>query len=459
MWRHIDRRRRVQFTGLLVLTLASSFAEVVSLSAVVPFISALTQPEEALAMPLVARAAAAIGVTSPAELLLPMAVGFALAALIAGILRLVVLWASIQLGNATGADLSVEVYRRTLYQPYSVHVSRNSSEIISGITLKVGITTSVLISVTAVITSAALLLAILLTLLSIEPVVATAALLSFGTGYGLIAFQTRSRLRRNSQCIADEQTTVVRVLQHGLGAIRDVLLDGTQDIYARGYGHAIHKLQQATGENAFINQAPRFAMETLGMVLVAILAYSISYQTANVGDALPVLGALGLGAQRLLPLLQQLYGNWAVIAGSEGAVRDVLGLLDQSLPREASEPEPAPLAFSRDIAFANVSFKYNPSGPWVLERVNLTITKGARVGFVGTTGSGKSTALDLLMALLEPTEGAIHVDGRVIGAASRRAWQRTLTHVPQTIFLADTTIAENIAFGVAADQIWCSASC
>ena len=453
LYRHVSRRRRAQLFVLLGLTLASSAAEVVSLGAVVPFIGILTDPDRVLANPTIGRFAQALHLSSGADLVLPITLAFAVSSLAAGGLRVLLLWRSIRLGNAIGADLSIEVYRRTLYQPYSVHVARSSSEIISGITQKVANATGVLVALTAVVTSAMLLLAILITLLAIDPRVAGASMLAFGTGYGLIAWRTRRRLALNSRSIAQDQTTVVKSLQEGLGAIRDVLLDSTQGIYSEAYGRAIQQLQRANGENAFINQAPRFAMETLGMVLVAILAYLISQRAADVGTALPILGAMGLGAQRLLPLLQQLYGNWAIVAGSQGTLVDVCALLDQPIAVEASDPPPAPMPFETAIAFDSVRFRYSTSGPWVLDGVSLVIPRGARIGFVGTTGSGKSTALDLLMALLDPTSGTIVVDGAPITRQSRRAWQRTVAHVPQSIYLSDASVAENIAFGVPRDQI------
>lgn len=418
-----------------------------------PFIGIITQPEKVFDSPSMAGVVKAFGITSAAELVLPLAVAFAVAALVAGGLRLLLLWVSIRLGNATGADLSIEVYRRTLYQSYSVHVSRSSSEIISGITQKVGTATSVLISVVTVVTSGALFAAIMMTLLTVDPMVAIIAAVSFGSAYGIIAWLTRHRLVRNSQRIAHEQTQVIKALQEGLGAIRDVLLDGAQTVYCDVYRRAIMQLQRAGGENTFINQGPRYAMEALGMALIAVLVLVMSYRTGGVAAALPILGMLALGAQRLLPLMQQLYGNWSVVAGSKAALIDVLDLLEQPLPPEASQAEPEPLLLKDSISFDNVHFRYGNNGPWVLDGINLTIPKGARIGFVGSTGSGKSTALDLLMGLLEPTQGEILVDGQPISQELKRAWQRTIAHVPQNIFLADTTVAENIAFGIPPDQI------
>jgi ATP-binding cassette subfamily B protein len=453
LWHHISPRRRGQFAFLLVLTVLSSLAEMVSLGAVLPFIGILTEPEKVYASPWLAGLVQALGITSGADLVLPLTIGFAFAALIAGGLRLLLLWVSIRLGNATGADLSIEVYRRTLYQSYSVHIARSSSEIISGITQKVGTATSVLISVVAVITSTSLFVAIMFTLVAIDPMVAIIAAMTFGSAYGVIAWYTRRRLVDNSQCIAKEQTQVVKALQEGLGAIRDVLLDGTQKVYCNIYQKAILQLQRAGGENNFINQAPRYAMEALGMSLIAMFVLALSHRAGGVAAALPILAMLALGAQRLLPLMQQLYGNWSVVVGSKTALADVLALLEQPLLAQVNLPEPEPLALRQSISFDNVSFRYNNNAPWVLDDINLTILKGAHVGIIGCTGSGKSTALDLLMGLLEPTQGQILIDGQSISFDNQRAWQRAVAHVPQSIYLADTSIAENIAFGVPLDQI------
>lgn len=453
LWCHLSGRRRRQFSLLLGLMLISAFAEVVSLGAVLPFLGILTAPQQVFNYHVIANTAQSLGITSADQLVLPLAIAFVMAALAAGGLRLLLLWVSIRLANATGADLSIEIYHRTLYQPYHVHVARSSSEIISGITQKVGAATGVLMSLVTVVISTTLFTAILMTLLVIDPMVATIAMISFGAGYGTIAWKTRHRLVRNSQCIAQEQTQVVKALQEGLGAIRDVLLDGTQAVYCGVYRKAIQQLQRAGGENTYINQAPRYAMEALGMVLIAALAYALSNRSGGIGAAIPVLGALALGAQRLLPLLQQLYGNWVVVAGSQAALTNVLDLLDQPLPEDAHQPAPAPLVFQDAIRFDNVRFRYGSNGPWVLDGINLTIHRGSRVGFVGSTGSGKSTTLDLLMGLLEPTQGQILVDGKPITGESRLAWQRTIAHVPQSIYLADISLAENIAFGVPREAI------
>jgi ATP-binding cassette subfamily B protein len=439
---------------LMGLMLISAFAEVVSLGAVLPFLGILVAPEHVFGQPIVADVALAWGITSADQLVLPLTFTFATAALLAGAIRILLLWVSTRLAFTSGADLGIEVYRRTLYQSYRVHVARNSSEVISGITSKVNSVVSlVLLPLLTLVSSTVILVVIMVALLAIDPMVASMAAVGFGASYALIAWMSRRRLHRNSQRITYEQTRVIKALQEGLGGIRDVLLDGTQPVYCDIYRDADYRLRRAQGNNYFIGGSPRPAIEALGMVLIAALAYALSRQVGGIATALPVLGALALGAQRLLPALQQIYNAWASIAGSHASLADTVGLLDQPLPAELLQPAPTPLLFQDAIRFNAVRLRYTSDGPWVLDGLHLTIPKGTRVGLVGSTGSGKSTTLDLLMGLLVPTEGEILVDGQPIIGNRVRAWQQTIAHVPQSIYLADATMAENIAFGVPLDTI------
>jgi len=454
LWHNLTRRHQLQFILLMGLMLVSAFAEVVSLGAVLPFLGILVAPERVFNHPMFVYFAQAWGITSNDQFVFPLTVAFVAAALIAGAIRILLLWGSNRLAFACGEDLGIEVYRRTLYQPYRVHVARNSSEVISGITNKVnGVVFGVLLPSLTLVSSTVLLVAIMIALIVIDPVVALLAAVGFGASYALITCLSRQRLHLNSQRIAYEQTQVVKALQEGLGGIRDVLLDGTQPVYCDIYRQADHTLRRAQGNNAFIGQSPRYIMETLGMVLIAVLAYALSRQVGGIATALPVLGALALGAQRLLPALQQIYYSWSSIAGSHSSLADTIALLDQPLPAELLQPAPLPLLIHNAIRFNAVRFRYTGDAPWVLDGINLTIPKGARVGFVGRTGSGKSTTLDLLMGLLIPTEGELLVDGQPISGNRLRAWQQSIAHVPQSIYLADTTLAQNIAFGVPPDSI------
>jgi ATP-binding cassette subfamily B protein len=179
----------------------------------------------------------------------------------------------------------------------------------------------------------------------------------------------------------------------------------------------------------------------------------MSQKEGGIATAIPVLGALALGAQRLLPALQQAYASFSAIIGVEASLKDVLALLDQPLPEYLNQLFPAPILFEKEIKLTNLSFSYTKDSPLVLENINLSILKGERIGFIGVTGSGKSTLIDIIMGLLSPTNGKLTIDQKILSRENQRSWQVRIAHVPQNIYLSDSTIEENIAFGIPVNEI------
>ena len=455
MYSHFSIRRRFQLKLLVVLTLFGSIAEIISLGSVVPFIAVLTQPEVIFEYPFISDLMTFFDITESGELVVILAIIFMTAAVVSGSMRLLLLWATIKIVNGIGADLSISVYRKSLYQPYASHISRNSSTIITVVTQKVNAITGVLMSTVTAITSLVLLLAILGTLILIDPMISIVAILSFGFCYASIILMTRKKVFVNGQDIAIEQTNIVKLIQEGVGAIRDILIDRNQEMYISLYGKSIRDLQHKNSSNAFIIQSPRYALESFGMVLIGGLVLLLNDLPAGIGGALPTLAALGLGAQRMLPLLQQIYGNWMIVIGRSAAMVDAFDILDQTLPEIPLLAHEPTFKFNNEIIFKGVCFRYSESMPWVLKDVNLTIEKGSRVGIIGSTGGGKSTALDLLLGLLVPVKGDISIDGNSIvdDDIQLRAWHNKISHVPQNIYLVDSTLTNNIAFGVPQNEI------
>jgi len=440
--------------GLLcLLMLVASVAELISLGAVIPFLAAMTAPVKVFEHPAVAPLVHLVDIVSPDQLLLPLAVLFAVAALISAGLRMLLLWAGTRLAFAIGADVSIGIYQRTLHQPYAVHVSRNSSEVISGITAKShAVIYGGLMPSLQLASASVTLIAIVGGLVAVDPKVALATLFGFGAVYGGLIFAARKRLTNNGKRIAQESTRVLKCLQEGLGGIRDVLLDGSQSTYCKSYRAADLPLRRAQGNNQFISASPRYAMEAIGLSMIAALSYYLVLQPEGLEKALPLLGVLALGAQRLLPTLQQAYAAWAGIKGNQASVQDAIALLGQPMPQLQTE-DAGHLVFRSEIRLNTVTFSYQPALLPVLTGLDLTIQKGERVGIIGATGSGKSTLMDLLMGLLEPSAGTLEVDGTKIDSSTRRAWQSHIAHVPQAIYLADSSVEENIAFGIPPEAI------
>jgi ATP-binding cassette, subfamily B, bacterial PglK len=454
LWNYLSKRRKKQFLLLLLLMIATSLLEMISIGAVLPFLGVLTAPEQVYQYSLMQPIIQILELTNPNQLILPLTIFFIIATLLAAIIRLTLLYVMTRLSFATGSDLSINVYRRTLYQEYAVHLSRNSSEVINGVITKTntvigGIITPILTLISSII----LLIGIMGVLFVVNIELALSAFIVFGVLYWLVIKYTKNQLKDNSQIIADQSTQMIKSLQEGLGGVRDVLIDGTQELYCQLYRNADLPLRRASGNNRFISGSPRYIMEAVGMILITGLAYGMTQQEGGTVAAIPILGVLALGAQKILPTLQQAYSSYSAIKGSNSSFEDVLILLDQPLPEHADQILPKPILFNKEIKLTNLNFRYTEKSPWILKNINLSVKKGSRIGFIGETGSGKSTLLDVIMGLLSATNGKLTIDQQLINNQNRKAWQAHIAHVPQNIYLSDSSIEENIAFGVSKEKI------
>jgi len=422
LWSKISRLRRKQFGILLVLMIFSSIAEVISIGASLPFLGALTSPEYLFVHPSMQPLIKLLELTEPKQLILPLTIVFIIMALIAGATRLLTMWFSVRLAFATGADLSLNIYMLTLYQPYEIHCKRNSSELVNGISTQANaVIYSTILPILNIATSSIMLIAVMTALFLIAPVISLATFIGFAAIYFFIILFTRKQVAIDSKKVARNSALVIKSIQEGLGGIRDVLIDGSQQVYCKIYRDADLSLRRSQGNITFISQSPRYAMEALGMGLIATLAFALANQDDGLAKVIPIVGALALGAQRLLPMLQLVYGSWTSVRGNQWALQNILDLLDQPLPDHVGKSQTKPIIFQREITINNLYFRYNSEKPWVIENLNLTIPKGSRIGFIGTTGSGKSTLLDLVMGLLQPTQGGLENDhGKLTSPMSHR---------------------------------------
>ena len=432
-------RRRRQLALTVVAMLAGAVAELVTIGAVFPFLAVLTQGHGKAAA-LARLPLPRIDSASAAALILVAA------ALTAAAVRLGLLWMTQRLVTGFAHDLARAMFARMLRQPYADYVRRNSSEALAAMEKARDVAGQVLqpLMQAAIATIMALFIAIFLFILS--PVAALGAGLSLALVYVAISRLTRHRLSANSRILSASALERVKIVQEALGGLRDIILDRSHGVFEEEFAATDARLRRALATNALIGQGPRFAIEAAGIIAIALVALWMSSRPGGIIAAIPILGALALGSQRLLPLLQQAYLGWSGTLGNRQALSDIAELL--TAPALADPDEGAGKLPLRDgLAFRGVSFAY-AGGAEVLRGVDLEVKAGARIGIVGPTGSGKSTLLDLLMGLLEPSAGEIDVDGHALDAATRPLWQSQIAHVPQSIYLADDSIAANIAFGV-----------
>ena len=434
--------------------LVGAMGELVSIGAVLPFLLVISNPQAVMQHALIQGFLNTVGIDTPLKVAVVAAIFFALAALGAAASRLLLVYFSQRFVFGVARDLSVAIYDRTLHQPYSYHTGQNSSETLAATNTAQLVTWQILLPLIQAASSAFIALFILLGLLFIDPIIAIGSGVGFGAVYLLVIGVTRKVMSANGEIIAVAQGERLQAASEGLGGIREVLLDRSQASFIARFEEIEARLRRSEAINNFIAQAPRFMVEGIGLVVVAGLTLFLALREGGLTATLPVLGALALAAQRLLPLIQQVYSGWAATHTAGAMLSDILDIL--RLPNAAQFSiiqNSERLPFDRNFILDKVTFSYVQGSRPAVEDIDVDVPKGARVGIVGRTGSGKSTLMDLVLGLLSPERGRILVDGVEVTDANRSAWQARIAHVPQSIYLSDASIAENIAFGVPTQRI------
>lgn len=453
LWTHVEKRRKNQYLLLGLLIFFSALVEVFSLGAIIPFLAAVTNPEILFSYNFIKYLTKSFDIANPEQLVAPLAFIFLAVTIASAVVRILTLWVSTRLTYAVGCDFSTHCFNKTLHQPYEVLIARNSSSILSVIIKKVSITTAVIYQCTILFASSVILIAILITLLFLNWQITLIAGLTFSILYIIILYLCKHTLVNNSLWTAKQEDKSIQVLQEGISSIRDIILEGTYSIYTQKYSTLIYPIRSAQAINVTIAGSPRYLMEAIGISLIVITVYFLSLggDKTFLFDLIPLLGAFAMGTQRLLPTIQQIYASWAGIMGNYGSILDVLNMLEQKIQDSKNIEKKytyQKLTLKRSISLKNIRFRYRSDQSWIFDNLNLEISKGSRIGIVGSSGAGKSTFIDILMGLLKPSEGHIFIDGRKVDDNNIQAWQQNIAHVPQKIFLADATILENITLGV-----------
>lgn len=449
----LSKETKIKLTKVCLLMLITAALELISLGAIYPLLTAVTNSQTLDKYTYLSYIATALDLRTSVDKTILLATTFSLLALISGYVRVLSIRFQIKTSHIIGVNLSVDILKKTLSRPYLTQINTNSSKVIAGITSKCdhlimsGIYPSLIL-----VNSAIILIVIVGTLIIVDPFISLISIFGFGATYFIVMRISKKGLLRDSKIVANESERVIKILQESLGGIRDVILGGAEQIYVDTYKRAATSLQMSVANIQITSATPRYIIEPVGMTLISILACILIAKSTNDGVVVPLLGIFAIAAQRTIPLLQQAYSAWSAIAGGSLSFKDALEMLSQPVSMERGLDQP-PLKFEDEIKLKDITFSYKENEKKELNDINLVIKKGSRVGIIGETGGGKSTLVDCIMGLLLPKIGSLTIDGEPVTEINKHLWQKNIAHVPQAIFMADTSVAENIAFGVPYDQI------
>ena len=457
LWDYCDLRRKISFSLLILFTLVSSIIEVFSIAAIMPFIAIVADPENIFNYKFVEGFANYFDIYEAKELIIPSAVLFIFFSALGAFFRILTLLFNTKFAVAFGVFLSEEAYKKTLHMPFIEQTKVNSSYIISILIEKItGVIFHIIYAGLNMISCVILLTFTICVLMLIDFKIALSAGSLIVILYVFVSSLVYKKIQASSKIVSFQQSNLVKLISESLGSIRDIIIDSLEEYFVKNFVYQNKKMREKVGYQTIIAASPRYIIEALILIsIVVFIAILFTLYPINLSTYLPVIGAMALGAHKAIPSAQMIYQSWVKMQSHKVAFTEVLSLVtlttNQSKDKRFNIDEK--IIFNKNIEIKNVNFQYDKIMPLILKDVNLSINKGEKIGLIGSTGSGKSTFLDLLLGLLNPSHGSIFIDQIELTETNIKSWQKKIAHVPQSIYLNDVSILENIAFGIEIENI------
>ena len=456
----LSPQERVQAAvTLAVMLLAALFGALMVLS-VIPFLQILSDPAVIHANPLLERAYRLLGPASEYDFVVLVGVGTVAFILFANLLQMLRLRLETRFAMMRIHSLGLRLLAAYMRQPYEFFLYRHSGDMSKAVLSEAEQLVNDFYRPLAALTGAALsALAITVALVWVNPVIALGGIVLIGGSYGLIYLVMRVQMARLGAARSEVNGARFRIVGEALTGVKNVKLMGREHSYVSVFEEPSRRYAEIQSRAWFLFGAPRYVMQTVlfgGIVLVCLLLMDRSSYEAGttLGGLLPVIGAFALGGQKLVPEVQEIFGGMSRLRFGTAVLRSVHAdtMRARGLPAPPSE-RPARLGLTQSLAFEDVSYRYPNAEEAGVTGLTLEIARGERIGIVGATGAGKSTLADLVLGLLRPQSGRLLVDGVELTDARLRAWQAGVGYVPQEIFITDSSIAQNIAFGLSEAEI------
>lgn len=447
-----------QFYILQGLVVVMAFTELVGIASIAPFMALVGDISLLEGNNIFAKIYSMSGLTEPMDFLFYSGLAVLLTLMISTVVSMFTIWRLSLYAARVGTEIADRLYTHYIQQDWLFHASGSSAHLTKQVASEaLRVTDAIIQPLLQMNAKIVLAIFISVSILIYNPLIAIGGLLIFAFAYVLLYKIVRKRLQENGHNMSLILTKRFRLMNEGFGGIKDVLLLNRRYDFVERFQKSGKAFAYARGTNSAIGQVPRYFMELIAFgSMIALVLYLIKAHQGNLGAVLPILAVYALAAFKLLPALQQIYSSLANIKGNAAAFEAIKYDLAKSAKDEKQiiiDDQVKQLPLNKQISLNNITFAYpKKSGPAV-DELNMVIPANSVVGLVGASGSGKSTAIDLLLGLLTPDQGELCIDDISVNATNKRAWQKTLGFVPQSIFLSEGTIAENVAFGLPAQSI------
>lgn len=437
-----------------ILLIINGVTELLSLVTLMPFLSILSNPEATPESTLFNTITNFFQIES-GQIIPFSTIIFISIVLFSLFIRLFTYRYGLKLTAELGTFLSTKIFSTIIYQPYKLLIQKNTGELIYTLTKELEQIINLLMLFFKMITALVSFIFIFSGLVFINIYVALLCIISLTLAYLVLSNKSSIVLKKNSFIFTDTNNRIVKHIQETLGSIRDIVIDNNHKYYINNYWNLQNKLRNSVTEVNLISFTPSYVLESLALITLALLGFLLIFIFGKSANATSILGTVAVGLIKLLKASQQIYVVFTQVKARNNSVISILGYLKKDVPQNAFIIEKKDFNFKSSICLKNINFRYEKNQPLVLNNISLNLEKGKIFGFIGETGSGKSTLIDLIMGLLEPSEGEVLIDGKNISndLKLRKKWFNSISHVPQDVFLCDGTFAENIALGIEKDKI------
>jgi ABC-type multidrug transport system fused ATPase/permease subunit len=455
----LDKRERRHAFLIFLLTFMVALLEVVGVASIMPFMAVLANQDLIRTNRVLSYLYGTLNFESQWSFLIFLGLGLFFFLIGSMALKAVSFWAQVKFSNSRVHSLSYSLFTTYLGQPYSWFLRQHTSGLANKVLSEVNeVVYGALFPSTQVIANGLAIIFLLCLLLMVDPVLAVCAAAVLSTVYGLTLVLTRRRLDRLGEIRTSSNNARFRIVQEALGGIKDVKLSALENRFLERYSKPSRLMTQGNTSAKVIGEIPSFVMQGLvfGGLLIVLLYFMIT--KGGLEEALPILAVYAFAGYRLIPALQALYSQLSTLRYHSPLLK-TLHADFQNLGRSATLSAPQSpegdqrLRFTRQLTLSDLHYTYPGSQQPALAGINLTVPFRTKIGLVGSSGSGKTTAIDVILGLLQPDRGVLRLDDTVIGPDNLRRWQRNIGYVPQQIYLTDETITENIAFGVLPHEI------
>ena len=439
---------------LLGMILLATLLDMIGVASIIPFMAVAANPELINTNATLTVIYNAFNFKDQQQFLFSLGILFFVLLITSLVFKALTAYTQVRFVRMLEYSIGKRLIENFLFQPYVWFLDRHSAElgktILSEVEAVIG---GGMMPFMVLITQSILVVAMLALLLIVDPLLALTVGLVIGFVYGLIFILMSKFLSRigAERVLANQERFIV--VNEAFSSPKEVKLGGLEWGYIKRFSRPSLTYAQHQASAQVIAQLPRFMLEAIifgGMLLLVLVLMS---RNGGIVNALPVISLYALAGYRLMPALQQIYASLAQLR-FVGPALDILHAdLITLKPNEQKHSLDTDMLLSEDITLNNICFTYPKSTQPVLNGIGLSIPVRSTIGFVGATGSGKTTMIDLILGLLEPQRGTMAVDGCLIDDSNRRQWQRTIGYVPQQIFLSDDSVAANVAFGVPPDEI------